>query len=142
MGFFRDIFGIERDPYNHANDAKVYQNHITALQAQAQLAHAQAQYNAQIAQAQMRMSHAGGLGMGAYSSGLGEWYRIDEDLQKLTRYAELCGDTVEVIELGDNELTDDVKVAILKAADVGKVVKGIGMKLSDTKFAVYRDQGE
>lgn len=84
----------------------------------------------------------GGKGVGGVIGPQGMVYRIDEDLQKLTRYAEMCGDTVEVVELADGEETDDVKVALLKAADVGKVVKSVGMKLTDNRFAVYREQGE
>lgn len=80
--------------------------------------------------------------MGAGMSGRPEVHRIDEDVYKLQRYAELCGDTVETIDLAEGETTDDVKIAILKAADIGKVVKNVGIKISDTRFAVYREAWE
>jgi hypothetical protein len=83
----------------------------------------------------------GGL-MGAGMAGRPEMFRIDQDVYKLERYAELCGDTVETIDLAEGETTHDVKIAILKAADMGKLVKNVGIKISDTRFAVYREAGE
>jgi hypothetical protein len=87
------------------------------------------------------MARTGGL-MGTHMSGTPEMYRIDRDLYKLQQYAEMCGDTIETVELAEGEQTDDVKVAILKATEAGTVVKNVGMKLSDNRFAVYREQGE
>lgn len=80
--------------------------------------------------------------MGALSNKPPQMFQIDEDMYKLQRYAELCGDTIEVVDLPVGKETDDVKIALLKAAEVGKVVKNVGMKLSDTRFAVYREQEE
>ena len=91
--------------------------------------------------AQLSASHNYGGNMGALS-GRPQMYQIDEDMYKLQRYAELCGDTIEVVDLPVGKETDDVKIALLKAAEVGKVVKNVGMKLSDTRFAVYREQEE
>lgn len=87
------------------------------------------------------MSRTGGL-MGTHMSGTPEMYRIDQEVYKLTNYAEMCGDTVEMVDLPIGEETDDVKVAILKAADAGKYVKNVGIKIADNRFAVYREQGE
>jgi hypothetical protein len=86
-------------------------------------------------------SRTGGL-MGTHMSGTPEMYRIDQNLYKLQQYAEMCGDTIETVELAEGEQTDDVKVAILKATEAGTVLKNVGMKLSDNRFAVYREQGE
>jgi hypothetical protein len=80
--------------------------------------------------------------MGSHMSGTPEMYRIDQNLYKLQQYAEMCGDTIETVELAEGEQTDDVKVAVLKATEAGTVLKNVGMKLSDNRFAVYREQGE
>ena len=85
---------------------------------------------------------AGGKGVGGIIGPQSMVYKIDEDVYKLTRYAEMCGDTVEMVDLPRGRETDDVKIAILKAADEGTVVKGVGIKINDERFAVYRDQGE
>lgn len=85
---------------------------------------------------------AGSKGVGGIIGPQGMVYQIDEDIAKLQRYAEMCGDDVEMVDLPEGKETDDVKVAILKAADVGKLVKNVGIKVSDTRFAVYREQGE
>lgn len=86
-------------------------------------------------------SRTGGL-MGTHMSGTPEMYRIDQNLYKLQQYAEMCGDTIETVELAEGEQTDDVKVAVLKATEAGTVLKNVGMKISDNRFAVYREQGE
>ena len=80
--------------------------------------------------------------MGSHMSGMPEMYRIDQDVYRLERYAELCGDTVERVEVPKDTETNDVKVAILKAADIGKYVKNVGIKLTEERFLVYREQGE
>lgn len=108
----------------------------------AQLQAHSAQLQLQLKLAAQQQRSYGGKGVGGVIGPQGMVYRVDEDLQKLTRYAEMCGDTVEVVELAEGEETEDVKVALLKAADVGKVVKSVGMKLADNRFAVYREQGE
>lgn len=92
--------------------------------------------------AQLSALHNYGGNMGALSNRPPQMFQIDEDMYKLQRYAELCGDTIEVVDLPVGKETDDVKIALLKAAEVGKVVKNVGMKLSDTRFAVYREEGE
>lgn len=86
-------------------------------------------------------SRTGGL-MGTHMSSTPEMYRIDQNLYKLHQFAEMCGDTIETVELAEGEQTDDVKVAVLKATEAGTVLKNVGMKISDNRFAVYREQGE
>jgi hypothetical protein len=105
----------------------------TLAQLQTQTSYANAQLAA--------MSRTGGL-MGTHMSSTPEMYRIDQNLYKLHQFAEMCGDTIETVELAEGEQTDDVKVAVLKATEAGTVLKNVGMKISDNRFAVYREQGE
>jgi hypothetical protein len=131
MGFFKDIFGGGN--YTGGGNYQIppppsVQYTYQQLQAQA----------LQLTQAR---AIQGGL-MGSGMSGITEVYRIDQEIHKLTSYAEMCGDTVEKVDLPIGEETDDVKVAILKAADVGKYIKNVGIKINDERFAVYREQGE
>lgn len=85
-----------------------------------------------------------GKGIGGYSAnGLGgPTYEIDEKVYKLERYAELSGDTIQRIVLEEGEPCTDLKIIMLKASNVGELVKDVGMKLSEHKFAVYREKGE
>jgi hypothetical protein len=135
MGFWNNIFG---GGSSDQVDGYIYQVppppsvHTTIAQLNQQ-SYALGQLSAQ--------SGTGGL-MGTHMSGSPEVFRIDRDLYKLQQYAEMCGDTIETVELAEGEQTDDVKVAILKATEAGTVVKNVGMKLSDNRFAVYREQGE
>lgn len=141
MGFFSDLFGAVGAGRTNFPTG-IYQplppppGWTTTTTAQNQYPYVQLN-----SQAGQLSAITGGL-MGAGMSGIGEVYRIDQDLHNLTRYAEMCGDSIEMVELESGRETDDVKVAILKAAEVGKVVKGVGMKLADHRFAVYREQGE
>lgn len=77
--------------------------------------------------------------MGAGMSKTPEMFRIDQDLYALQRYTETCGDELEIVEIVEGEEVTDEKIALLKIATVGKIVKGVGMKISDTKYAVVRE---
>lgn len=81
-------------------------------------------------------------GIGGYTQASPPSYRIDEAVNKLGRYAELCGDIIQMVMLKDDEPCTDVKIIMLKATKAGEVVKEVGIKISDTKFAVYREKGE
>ena len=140
MGLFTGLFsGLTGGNYQNGGNYIVpppppsQQQLLAQLQAQSNQLHLQSQLAAQ----QMQR----GL-MGTHMSGNPEMYRIDQEVYKLTNYAEMCGDTVEMVDLLIGEETDDVKVAILKAADAGKYVKNVGIKIADNRFAVYREQGE
>ena len=76
-----------------------------------------------------------------YPGGMPRETEIDKSIRRLRDYAELCGDRVEIVE-STGSSTEDVKIAILKMAGEGKVVRGVGLKISDSKFAVYRENGE
>jgi len=95
---------------------------------------------------QMNAPYGGGArmskGIGGYSQATPPMYRVDEMANKLRRYAEMCGDAVQEIALPNSAYDDDVKVALLKMADAETIIKGVGLKISDTKIMVYRDQGE
>ena len=84
----------------------------------------------------------GTKGIGGYSQATPPMYRADEMANKLRRYAEMCGDAIQDITLPNSAYDDDVKVALLKMADAETIIKGVGLKISDTKIMVYRDQGE
>lgn len=81
-------------------------------------------------------------GIGGYSQTNAPSYRIDEAVNKLERYAELCGDAVQIVNLKEDDSCTDVKIIMLKASVEGEVVKEVGIKISDTRFAVYREKGE
>lgn len=85
-----------------------------------------------------------GAGMGKHGMGAGiyqgEMYRIDEDLHKLRRYAELCGDKVIDINLSETpEMEIDPRIVILKAAGQGKYVKEVGIMIDDNRYALYEE---
>ena len=67
---------------------------------------------------------------------------LDETIYKMTNYAEMCGDSVEFIEISSDEPCDDLKVILLKASRTGQYIKDTGIKIRDDKFAVYREEGE
>jgi len=76
-----------------------------------------------------------------YPRGMPRETEIDKSIRKISEYADLCTDWVEIVETTGSS-TEDVKIAILKMAGEGKVVRGVGLKISDSKFAVYRENGE
>lgn len=83
-----------------------------------------------------------GLNMGVASPPFptSEMYRIDEDVHKLERYAELSGDKVIRIDLKDTpEMEIDPRIVILKAAGQGKYVKEVGIMIDDTRYALYEE---
>ena len=122
------------------------QSHYALHQAQLQIHNTlqqQAMMNAQ--QPQYGVMGGGvnmGVGNGGYSQANPPMYRIDVDVSKLQVYAELCGDAVQIVNLEEGEPCTDVKIIMLKASVEGEVVKEVGIKISDTKFAVYREKGE
>lgn len=131
MGFFTGLFsGLTGGNYQNGGNYIVPPPPPSQQQLLAQL-------QAQSAQLQLK-----GALMGSHMSGNPEMYRIDQEVYKLTNYAEMCGDSVEMVELPEGTETEDVKVAILKAAEAGKYVKNVGIKINDERFAVYREQGE
>jgi hypothetical protein len=67
---------------------------------------------------------------------------LDESLYRMTNYAEMCGDKVELVDLEGGKECDDLKVILLKASRTGQYIKDTGIKISDDKFAVYREEGE
>ena len=137
MGFWSNLFGaggVNLSGYSVPPPPSAPQTYLQLLNS-GQLSNTYA--NAQLS----ARSRTGGL-MGSHMSGTPEMYRIDQNLYKLQQYAEMCGDTIETVELAEGEQTDDVKVAVLKATEAGTVLKNVGMKLSDNRFAVYREQGE
>jgi hypothetical protein len=78
-------------------------------------------------------------GMGA-SPYYGEMYRIDEDVNKLERYAELSGDKVIRIDLKETpEMEIDPRIVILKAAGQGKYVKEVGIMIDNERYALYEE---
>lgn len=84
----------------------------------------------------------GNVGVGMPFTPASQTYRVDEQVYKMERYAELCGDKVEIVELEAGQDCDDVKVILLKASEPEQFIKDVGIKISETKFAVYREEGE
>lgn len=84
--------------------------------------------------------------MGKYAGGVvppqGLISDIDEKIYKMTNYAKMCGDKVEIIELSEDEPCDDLKIILLKASSTGQYIKDTGIKIRHDKFAVYREEGE
>ena len=79
--------------------------------------------------------------MGAYHA-RPEVYRVDKEVQKMIDYAEMCGDSVEYVMLEEGQACDDLKVILLKASKPEQYIKDVGIKISESKFAVYREEGE
>lgn len=79
--------------------------------------------------------------MGAFQP-VPEVYRVDSAIQKMMAYADMCGDNVEIVELEEGQECPDVKVILLKASEPEQFIKDVGIKISETKFAVYREEGE
>lgn len=89
----------------------------------------------------MGWSDPRGNNMGAFRP-VPEVYRVDSEVHKMTAYAEMCGDSVELVDLEDGQECDDLKVILLKASNPEQYIKDVGIKISETKFAVYREEGE
>jgi len=98
----------------------------------------QAVQNGYFANAQALQQGTGGL-MGAGMSKTPEAFRIDQDLLALQRYTDACGDVLDIVEIENGEEVTDVNVALIRIAPIGKIVKGVGMRLSDNKYAVVRE---
>lgn len=77
--------------------------------------------------------------MGVGIGGVPQMPWIDERLLVLQRFTETCGDELEMVDIVEGEEVTDEKIALLKIATVGKIVKGVGMKISDTTYAVVRE---
>ena len=121
------------------------QSHYALHQAQLQIHNTlqqQAMMNAQQPQYGVMGGGQNMKGIGGYSQASPPMYRIDEDVSKLQVYAELCGDAVQIVNLKEDDPCTDVKIIMLKASVEGEVVKEVGIKISDTRFAVYREKGE
>lgn len=138
MGLFTNIIGYFNP--NEPPTQLLMQQHLMNQQAMQQ----------QMNQAYSGYFNAGGAGgggqnmkgIGGYSQASPPMYRIDEAVNKLQRYAELCGDGVQIVDIEEDAPCEDVKIIMLKASEEGEVVKEVGIKISDTKFAVYREKGE
>lgn len=127
MGFFGDLFSGLGGSGN-LGQAGVSNPYATSNPYQ----------NPQTWWAQQQQQGLGGT-MGAGMSKTPEMFRIDQDLYALQRYTETCGDELEMVDIVEGEEVTDEKIALLKIAPVGKIVKGVGMKISDTKYAVVRE---
>jgi hypothetical protein len=142
MGLLGNIIGYFNPNETPTSAVTPTHQHLMNQQMNAQR---QVMMNQQIAQAQMNHPYgSGGQGMkgiGGYSQATPPMYRVDEMANKLRRYAEMCGDAIQEISLPNSAYDDDVKVALLKMADAETIIKGVGLKISDTKIMVYRDQG-
>ena len=69
-----------------------------------------------------------------------EMYRIDQDVHTLKRMAELNEDKVIDVDLSETpEMESDVRVIMLKAAGEGKYLKGVGIMINESKFALYEE---
>lgn len=61
------------------------------------------------------------------------------EIAAMSYYAQYIGWTVQHMYLNEDDLINDEKIAILKLAPVGEVIKDVGIRLSPVEFYIMRE---
>jgi hypothetical protein len=75
----------------------------------------------------------------------GQWGRASikptdlyEKLQVLKLYCEYVGYKLDEVHINADDIIDDANIGILKIANVGDIIDGVGLRVSDWEFYVVR----